>query len=57
MFDKTVSWRKVKRPCSRAVLHAPRIWAVVHMLFPQRTQNFSVDICHRCKFDGDGNVS
>ena len=53
MWDSTLSCLKVKRPCLRATLHAPKMCAVVQMVLLHRKQ----EILQRLRLLGDGKVS
>ena len=44
MIIKTLSWQKVKLPWLKAILHAPRMWDVVHVSLLQRKQKSLVVI-------------
>ena len=51
---RTESCLKVKRPCDRETLQAPRTRAVVQISLEHKKQDDSVQMRHRFKFDGEG---
>ena len=53
---RTLSCLKVKRPCFKENLHAPRIWGTVHKFLLQRKHEGSLSFCQRHKLLGDGNT-
>ena len=57
IWDNTLSCLKVKHPCLRATLHAPKMCAVVHMVLLHRKQEASEEILQRLRLLGDGKVS
>ena len=55
--DNTLSCLKVKRPCLRATLHAPKMCAVVQMVLLHMKQEASEKILQRLRLLGDGKLS
>ena len=57
IWDNILSCLKVKRPCLRTILHAPKMCTVVQMIMLHRKQEASEQILQLLRLLCDGKVS